>query len=136
LKQTGKEVVVASPEESVGKVFDLMDALKASIEKQQENNAGTEVSSGKRLIKERCLKRLKKTTIRIYREICPDIKLSRTFLSDLIVYSNFGTVGIKPACVKTQRHGSPQKRSCFNMLIKKQIVTPPPPAQPGVFVLQ
>jgi len=72
LKQTGKEVVVASPEESVGKVFDLMDALKASIEKQQENNAGTEVSSGKRLIKERCLKRLKKTTIRIYREICPE----------------------------------------------------------------
>lgn len=40
-KIAGKEVVAASPEESAGKVIDLMDALKASIEKQQENKANT-----------------------------------------------------------------------------------------------
>ncbi|WP_277668391.1 Ku protein [Caproiciproducens galactitolivorans] len=35
-KIAGKEVVAASPEKTDGKVIDLMDALKASIEKQNE----------------------------------------------------------------------------------------------------
>ena len=39
-KISGKEVIAASPEESAGKVIDLMDALKASIEKQDEGKAG------------------------------------------------------------------------------------------------
>ena len=39
-KIAGKEVVAVSPEESAGKVIDLMDALKASIEKQNESKAG------------------------------------------------------------------------------------------------
>ena len=38
-KIAGKEVVAANPEESAGKVINLMDALKASIEKQQEEKA-------------------------------------------------------------------------------------------------
>lgn len=38
-KIAGKEVVAVSPEESAGKVIDLMDALKASIEKQNESKA-------------------------------------------------------------------------------------------------
>lgn len=52
-KIAGKEVVAASPDESAGKVIDLMDALKASIEKQQENKAGTEASSGKKTNKKK-----------------------------------------------------------------------------------
>jgi len=39
-KIAGKEVVAANPEESTGKVIDLMDALKASIEKQKEEKSG------------------------------------------------------------------------------------------------
>ena len=39
-KIAGKEVVAANPEESAGKVIDLMDALKASIERQKEEKAG------------------------------------------------------------------------------------------------
>lgn len=39
-KIAGKEVVPAGPQETAGKVIDLMDALKASIEKQHEDKAG------------------------------------------------------------------------------------------------
>lgn len=52
-KIAGKEVVASSPEESAGKVIDLMDALKASIEKQQENKTGKEASSGKKANKKK-----------------------------------------------------------------------------------
>lgn len=47
-KIAGKEVVAASPEESSGKVIDLMDALKASIEKQQESKSKPETPSEKK----------------------------------------------------------------------------------------
>lgn len=38
-KIAGKEVVAPGPQEAAGKVIDLMDALKASIEKQNEGKA-------------------------------------------------------------------------------------------------
>jgi DNA end-binding protein Ku len=41
-KIAGKEVVAASPEKSAGKVINLMDALKASIENQKESKAGNQ----------------------------------------------------------------------------------------------
>lgn len=46
-KIAGKEVVAASPEESTGKVIDLLDALKASIEKQNEEKASKETTTKK-----------------------------------------------------------------------------------------
>lgn len=47
-KIAGKEVVAAGSEESTGKVIDLMDALKASIEKQNESKAKKEPEKKKR----------------------------------------------------------------------------------------
>lgn len=53
-KISGKEVVAANPEKSSGKVIDLMDALKASIEKQNEGKANKEdISSKKRTNKKK-----------------------------------------------------------------------------------
>lgn len=52
-KISGKEVVTVSPEESAGKVLDLMDALKASIEKQ---NTGKE-NKGDASVEKRTSKR-------------------------------------------------------------------------------
>lgn len=46
-KIAGKDVVAASSEEPTGKVIDLMDALKASIEKQNEGKANKEPAKKK-----------------------------------------------------------------------------------------
>jgi DNA end-binding protein Ku len=52
-KIAGKEVVAANPDESTGKVIDLMDALKASIEKQQQSKANSEAPFGKKTNKKK-----------------------------------------------------------------------------------
>lgn len=46
-KIAGKDVVAASSEEQTGKVIDLMDALKASIEKQHEDKTKNEPTKKK-----------------------------------------------------------------------------------------
>jgi DNA end-binding protein Ku len=46
-KIAGKDVVAASSEEQPGKVINLMDALKASIEKQNEGKATKEPTKKK-----------------------------------------------------------------------------------------
>lgn len=47
-KIAGKEIIASSPEESAGKVIDLMDALKASIEKQSGEKTDKKRTSRKK----------------------------------------------------------------------------------------